>query len=81
MFMCPVCGYPNLEDDPKLQNYDICPCCATEFGASDVSNTYEELRADWIARGKQWWSDFEFDPVPEGWNADEQLKNVVPQTP
>ena len=71
-YMCPVCGYDKLDYPPE--DYNICPCCATEFGISDVNWTIVELRHDWVARGMKWWYEDEL-PSKE-WNPYEQLKKA-----
>lgn len=71
-YLCPVCGYPALEFPPK--DYNICPCCSTEFDYHDVGFTHAELRQMWIERGAPWWD--EDTPVPPFWNPVEQLRNI-----
>jgi len=71
MHDCPVCGYA-MEDIPA--DYNICPCCGTEFGYNDAGISHAELREEWVKRGALWWSPV--DPPPPGWNAAEQLKKL-----
>lgn len=72
--ICPVCGFDNLHRPVK--EWEICPCCLTEFGVSDRDWTYEELREDWVAHGALWaWGSKDI-PVPPGWNAEEQLNTL-----
>lgn len=65
-YQCPVCGfdmsYPAAE-------YNICPCCGTEFGNDDALSTHEELRARWIGSGAPWF----FRAPPPTWNPWQQL--------
>jgi hypothetical protein len=68
-YLCPVCGYKELTDPPK--DYEICPCCGTEFGYDDATFTHEELRRRWIAAGAQWF-DYTTSP-PAHWNPQVQL--------
>lgn len=70
--ICPVCGF--LMRYPA-RDWNICPSCGTEFGYDDAGRTHAELRHAWIDRGMQWWSPVE--SPPDGWNALEQLNNVV----
>src|SRR4051794_6440699 len=70
-YICPVCGYNNLSGPPA--NWLICPSCLTEFGYNDVGQTYEELRADWIASGAKWESSL---PRPPRWDPERQLRNI-----
>ena len=59
---CPVCFYPNLPYPPR--DYNICPCCGTEFGNDDALRSHEELRERWILAGANWF----FGAEPEHWN-------------
>lgn len=65
---CPVCGFTGLPDPPK--DFNICPCCGTEFENDDFDATHEELRAAWVANGSKWWSNYtktpaDFDPIKQ----------------
>ena len=77
-FLCPVCGYPDLEEaaySPQgLASFEICPCCRTEFGYQDFARTHAELRIDWLARGAKWES--KSHPPPDGWDPYEQLRSA-----
>jgi len=75
MFLCPVCGYNQLQHPPVEGT--ICPSCYTEFGYDDSRRSYAELRAEWIANGSQW-EGINVMPPPFGWNPVEQLKNLQP---
>lgn len=63
MYTCPVCDFDLLVDPP--QDYNICPCCGTEFELDDQMYTHAELRARWIAGGRKWWSRARPDPRGE----------------
>ena len=52
--MCPVCDYDKMIEAPR--NYKICPCCGTEFGYDDFDKSNQQLREEWIAGGRLWWS-------------------------
>lgn len=52
-YICPVCEFPM--EDPAA-DFNICPSCGTEFGYNDAGVTHQELRKQWIASGKKWWS-------------------------
>ena len=67
--MCPVCGYPDMEDAP--QDYEICDCCGTEFGDHDFDKPHKQLRQEWILNGAPWFS--EYTSKPWEWNAFVQL--------
>jgi hypothetical protein len=73
MYLCPVCGYDQLEDPPK--SFTICPSCGTEYGFDDAFLTYPELRAAWVGNGAKWWSPV--DPLSTNWNPSTQLLNVM----
>ena len=76
--ICPVCGYPDLNEPPYLDNnpsYEICNCCGFEFGYDDGSegHNYISYRAEWIAGGAKW---FIPKSCPSNWSLTEQLKNI-----
>lgn len=72
-FMCPVCGWPKLHEDPTFYTYEICPSCGVEFGY-DNPDDYSAYRADWLTKG-EWWAGT-IDRCPKGWDPEEQLKNL-----
>jgi hypothetical protein len=72
MYICPVCGYDQLEDPPT--DYNICECCGTEFGYHDAHRSHAELRQRWIMAGMPWW-DRRVAPPP-GWNPVTQLSRA-----
>ena len=64
--VCPVCGYPDLNEPPYNQqgaaSYEICPCCSTEFGVTDNTSSiaarsaqHSVLRTKWMSAGAKWW--------------------------
>src|SRR5208282_4794579 len=65
--MCPVCFYKELPYPPN--NYNICPCCGTEFGDDDADLTHEELQRVWIDGGLRWF----YGNPPQNWNGWNQL--------
>jgi hypothetical protein len=79
--MCPVCGFPNLDDPPRSPSgggsYEICPSCGFEFGVSDddLGFTYDEWRERWIVHGMRWDSS-DIEPPPDGWDPRKQLKAI-----
>lgn len=66
---CPVCGFAEMPYPPVP--FNVCPCCGTEYGVDDHKRTYHELRLEWIAAGKPWFSDVRF--PRKGWSASLQL--------
>jgi hypothetical protein len=64
---CPVCAYPDMPYPPA--DYNICPCCGTEFGNDDAFLSVDQLRAQWLANGAVWF----FGNPPLGWNPYLQL--------
>ena len=67
---CPVCFYPDLPYPAK--DYNICPCCATEFENDDADLTHAELRQAWLERGAPWF----FGEAPHDWSPLQQLVNA-----
>ena len=67
IFVCPVCFFDQLRY--PAADYNICPCCGTEFENDDVEYSYDELRTRWIANGAEW---FDGDP-PANWSPWAQL--------
>lgn len=70
-YVCPVCGYPNLESEPA--NHEICPSCGTQFGYDDYLRSYESLRNEWFAKGAKWFLE---GYKPKNWNPYLQLLNL-----
>ncbi|THF66294.1 hypothetical protein E6C76_05480 [Pseudothauera nasutitermitis] len=77
-YVCPVCGYPCLDeaayDDFGCPSYNICPCCGTEFGYDDSVVAHADLRKKWISNGMQWWSRNQI--KSNGWDPIKQLKDA-----
>jgi hypothetical protein len=69
---CPVCGFADMPYAPVP--YNVCPCCGTEFGVADYYSNPAELRRNWIAAGKPWFSDLR--KPRKGWSASLQLINA-----
>ena len=63
--ICPVCGYDGVDepafDERGVGSYDICPCCACQFGLSGFPyEGGEGPVAEWRGRrddGGQWRQD------------------------
>ncbi|MCB1215194.1 MAG: hypothetical protein KDK66_06940 [Deltaproteobacteria bacterium] len=78
-YTCPICGYPNLEENPRSEadgpSYEICPCCAFEFGYDDDDQgyTYDQWREEWISAGMPWRGSKE---IPQNWDPKKQLENL-----
>lgn len=56
MFICPVCGYDKLIEEPYddgSPSYEICNCCGFEFGYDDSGEgrSFEIYLKKWIERG------------------------------
>ena len=64
---CPVCAYPEMPYPPR--DYNICPCCGTEFGNDDAIVSVDNLRAQWLENGARWF----YGNPPLGWNPYLQL--------
>lgn len=84
-YICPVCGWDKLDEKPEKQDYNICPCCFTEFGNDDckfdersgeslsLKDAWSILTKKWLEQGMKWHSSR---IKPENWNPIEQLKNI-----
>jgi hypothetical protein len=76
-YVCPVCGWPGLSEDPRPDNstHEICPSCGVQFGyGADVIDPparWLYLREQWKQRGMAWWS--RAADKPGGWDAAAQL--------
>jgi len=82
-FICPVCGYPELQEPPRSSrtgggSYEICPSCGFQFGVTDDDKgiSYGEWRARWIEKGMPWDSTGIEDSPPD-WDPQKQLKRVA----
>lgn len=53
-YVCPVCDYAELDEDPRLHNYNICDQCGVEFG-NEAEELYPFIREAWIAAGRPFW--------------------------
>ena len=79
-FTCPVCGYPELYDEPQPSfgggSYEICASCGFQFGVSDEDEglTFEEWRSSWVGRGSPWSS---ANAKPHDWDPAAQLAQLM----
>lgn len=79
-FVCPVCGFPCLIDEPRSRNdvpsYEICRSCGFQFGVTDDNDeeTYESWRLEWVRQGMPWATKV---PPPEGWDPRKQLDDLL----
>jgi hypothetical protein len=71
-FTCPVCGY-GMNQPPY--DYNICPCCGTEFELNDTSSTLADLRTLWLKSGLRWWSTL--DSPPDNWDPYTQISRLL----
>lgn len=72
VYLCPVCGYDKLRQ--PATNHMICPCCGIHFDYDDYAVSHDQLRQEWLDKGASWFS--RKTTKPEGWNSEEQLKNL-----
>ena len=79
-FLCPICGYPELDEpayDPTygVPSFDICACCGYEFGYGDPTEqaAKERFLKSWIEFGTPW---FRPDLKPSNWSAKDQLIGI-----
>jgi hypothetical protein len=83
--VCQVCGYPELEREPRTINgggsYEICDSCGFQFGVSDEDCGYfdEAWRSRWTGNGMRWSS--VGSPPPECWNPRLQLARLMAAGP
>ncbi len=79
-YVCPVCGYPELEEPPRSTSggasYEICPSCGFQFGVTDDDKgySYDEWRGEWRRQGMPW--DKRCSTPPVGWDPVEQLRRI-----
>ncbi|MBJ6362782.1 hypothetical protein ACFOQM_16180 [Paenibacillus sp. GCM10012307] len=78
-YICPVCGFDCLEDEPYINDgdagagsFEICPCCKFQFGY-DQRSKIPEYRENWIAKGAKW---FDKDEKPDNWSSKDQLRRI-----
>ncbi|MDS0525033.1 hypothetical protein NNC19_05015 [Clostridium sp. SHJSY1] len=77
-YICPVCGYDELEEAPRDEtgrpSFDICDCCGVKFGYEDCTKkSIKKYRDKWIKEGCNWTSE---ELKPDEWNIEKQLKNI-----
>lgn len=81
MAICPVCGYPELDEHPRTDegggSYEICPCCNFQFGVTDDDEhiSYSQWRERWIKSGMIW--DEGNSEPSQSWNPRKQLENLA----
>lgn len=79
MFICPVCGYDKLTEEPYDRDgnpsYEVCDCCGFEFGFDDGSagHTFQDYLQKWIENRAQW---FKENAKPENWDLQKQLERI-----
>ena len=82
-YVCPVCGYPDLDELPRGEatggSYEICPSCGFQFGVSDddEGHSYLGWRQNWIKKGMPWSSLARERPLD--WDPKRQLEQVGPR--
>lgn len=76
-YLCPVCGYPELDEPPYLNgqaSFEICPCCGYEFGYNDPNPASKEtFLRNWVRMGTPWATP---SLKPKKWDAKAQLKGI-----
>lgn len=79
-YVCPVCGYSELDEPPYDEqnnpSYEVCSCCRFEFGFDDAEKgaSFENYRKKWISEGARWFLESK---KPADWDLKEQLKNII----
>ena len=78
-FICPVCGYPALEEPAYdvygYSSFEICSSCGVEFGYEDFSKSHPQLRREWI-KGSKEWSSVTIN-APADWDPKSQLARLL----
>lgn len=85
-YTCPVCGYPELANQPwnehgRNASFEICPCCGIQFGNDDlpmedtitIAELHDKWRDKWIEGGMKYVYPR---TKPDGWNPIVQLKKA-----
>ncbi len=78
-YICPICGYPELDIPAYRQggtpSFESCPSCGFEPGYDDDSEgyTHEQWRQKWINEGMKFFSE---DYKPTNWDPKRQLLNI-----
>jgi len=70
-YQCKVCAYAEMPYAPA--DYNICPCCGTEYCVDDSVSSYLELRNNWLRNGGFWFGRRVPFLEPPHWNAWDQL--------
>jgi len=85
-FVCPACGYDQLEQpawlDERHPSDQICPSCGIQFGYDDAVGgdlaarafVYRDWREAWRERGCPWASTGH--EPPQGWDPQQQILRV-----
>ncbi len=77
--LCPVCGYPDLDEPAYDQNgspsFDICPCCGYQFGHGDPKTLVgkKNFLRNWIRMGTLWSYP---SAKPSNWDVKRQLQGI-----
>ena len=59
-YICPVCGFDGLAEEPYGKNnepsHEVCPCCGFEFGfdGSNDSAVFVKFHKNWVKNGSKW---------------------------
>ena len=81
--ICPICGYPKLNEPPRSMgggaSNEICPSCGYEHGVDDddKGQSHAAARDAWKRGGMQWAS--EGQPQPKTWKPEPQVAAVTPK--
>jgi len=77
-FVCPVCGYPELDElalsDEGAWSGRRCPSCGTRFNMDLKEASTSQLRDRWIELGMPWSTTWI--PAPIDWNPTNQLSTI-----
>ena len=83
IYPCRVCGFDQMYDQWKPASFNICSCCACQFGYNDLAlSQVRRYRMHWLINGANWFSENK-SRKPENWQSIDvvinQLKNIPPE--
>ena len=79
MHKCPVCGWPELNEESHSiygsGSHEICRSCGVQFGLHDYNESFDELRQKWISEGMKWRGKSK--TSPPSWDPEKQLQALI----
>jgi hypothetical protein len=71
---CPICRFRGNEPGWYAGDFEICACCATEFGVDDFLKSRGQLQREWRQEGARWRGPIALRPA--SWSSHRQLKRI-----